>query len=143
MATGYSYRIYYNNIRGLFRSSGPGGRWIYRVSVEMINAARAEAPSRSGGLKRAHRITRGRGANQYAATFHIENTAEHAEWVHGGTAGNGLGWIYPARGARLRLPAGNGFPASRPRRVHGQKENPWLDRACTQIAMRYGAVPVG
>lgn len=143
MATGYSVRIYYNEIRGLFRSNGPGGRWIYKVSVAMINEARAEAPSRTGGLKRAHRITRGRGANQYAATFHIENTAEHADWVHGGTAQNGTGWIYP-HGDFLLVPSRRGAKTkTRRARVHGQRENPWLDRACTRVAIRYGGVPVG
>lgn len=142
MAVGYSYRIYYNEIRGLFRTNGEGGRWLYRVSVAMINEARREAPSRSGQLKRAHRLTRGR-ANQYAATFHIVNESDHADFVHGGTAGNGAGYIYPTSSSRLTLPPGGGFPAIAARRVHGQKANPWLDRACTRVAMRYGGVPVG
>lgn len=144
MALGFSYQIYYRNIRGLYRRGGPGGGWIYRVSVAMMNEARAEAPTRSGTLKRSHSISRGRGVNQYAATYHVSNSAEHAEWVHGGTAGGGTGRIYPKSANFLLVPSRIGA-TSRARRksVKGQKPNPWLDTACTRVAIRYGGVPVG
>lgn len=136
MASGYRVRIYYGEISRLYQRGGPGDGWIYRVSVAMINESRLEAPTRSGDLKRSHYVERSR-ANQYAATYNIGNTAEHAEWVHQGTAR----WIYPTSGTFLSVPVA---PGSRQRskkpRVRGQDPNPWLDRACTRVAMRYGAV---
>lgn len=143
MAVNFSYQVYYRNIRGLYRRGGPGGGWIYRVSRDMMREAKIEVPKRTQALKRAHGIRRGVGANQFAATYHVTNSSDHAEHVHFGTAGNGVGYIYPTNSSRLRLPAGNGFPGMAPRRVHGQRANPWLDRACTRVAIRYGGTPVG
>lgn len=143
MAVGYSYQVFYRNIRGLYARGGPGGGWIYRVSVDMMRESKAEAPKRTRALANAHSITRGRGVNQYAATYHVVNSSDHAEHVHFGTANNGAGYIYPTNATRLSLPAGNGFPRMAPRRVRGQRANPWLDRACTRVAIRYGGTPVG
>lgn len=135
MAVGYSVKIYYNEISGLYKRGGPGGGWIYRVSSQMVAASRVEAPKRTGGLARAHSLNRGRVGNQYMQTYHIQNSAEHALWVHEGTHGP----ILPD-GNFLFLPAGYGHKASRQRSVKGQKANPWLERACQGVAARYGAV---
>lgn len=140
MAAGYKVTVYYNNIAGLYRRGGPGGGWIYRVSSQMMAESRAEAPRRDGTLRRSHSIARDRIGNQYMQTYRIVNSAEHAEWVHQGTAGKGTGYIYPETASRLYIPAGNGHRSRRPLRVKGQKPNPWLDRACTRVAARYGAV---
>lgn len=139
MVTGYRVRIDYGNIRGLFRAGGPGGKWIYRVSTQMVTAARAAAPARSGQLKAKHAIENRRGNQSHVKSYDIVNTAPHAEWVHGGVSG----WIYPTRATRLVIPAGAGHGRTFARRVKGQSANPWLDRACTAVAARYGAVPVG
>lgn len=145
----YRVTIYRRNIAGIFRTNGEGGRWIYRVSVAMMREARKGAPARTGSLRDAHRISRDHGANQYAATFNVSNVAEHAEWVHGGTAGKGTGYIYPKQEvnsdgnySRLVIPAGNGYRKISALKVKGQKPNPWLDEACARIAIRYGAVPI-
>lgn len=138
MAVGYSYQIYYRNIRGLYRRGGPGGGWIYRVSVQMMAEAKREAPARSGSLRRAHSISRGRGVNQYAATYHVANSSDHAEYVHFGTRSPITG-----RGKAMRLAPGNGYGVLYRKMVRGQKANPWLDRACTRVAIRYGGMPVG
>lgn len=143
MAIGFSYRVYYGNIRGLYRRDGPGGGWIYRVSRDMMREAKVAAPKRSRALVNAHSITRGRGVNQYAATYNVVNSADHAEYVHFGTAGNGAGWIYPSSKRALVLPARSGYGRVVAKRVHGQKANPWLDDACTRVAIRYGGVPIG
>lgn len=148
MAVTSRVTVYRKNISAIMKV-GQGSRWIYRVSTEMVATARAEAPSRSGSLRRAHRINRLPGTNQYMARYSIQNTAEHADWVHGGT-----GYIDgvmrvpkvpgPARGAVL--PKSQVFWTDglngRPSGVRGQSANPWLDRACSRVAMRYGAVPI-
>lgn len=140
MAVGYSYQVYYRNIRGLYRRGGPGGGWIYRVSTQMMAEAKREAPARSGSLRRAHSISRGRGVNQYAATYHVVNSSDHAAYVHFGTH------FRPPR-PRIKkamvLPPGNGYGRLVAKKVKGQDRNPWLDRACTRVAIRYGGVPVG
>jgi len=89
---------------------------------------------RSADLRQSHYVERSR-VNQYAATYSIGNTAEHAEWVHMGTGR----WIYP-HGDFLSVPIapGSSRRAKKPR-VRGQNPNPWLDRACTRVAIRYGA----
>lgn len=143
MATGYRVQVYRSNIARVMKV-GDGNRWIYRVSIEMMRAARAEAPSRTSALKRAHRVTRGIGTNQYMARYHIVNDAEHAEWVHEGTS-----TIYSPK--KMRVPRrpnplrGAALPnaMTRPRsEVRGQAANPWLDRACTRVSLRYGAVAI-
>lgn len=139
MASGYNVTVFYRNIAGLYRRGGPGGGWIYRVSQDMIRASRAEAPRRSGDLRDAHYVTRGRVGNQYMQSYNIGNSAEHAEWVHRGTAR----WIYPD-GDFLLVPVAPGASRRMKKpRVRGQDANPWLDRACTRVAIRYGAVPTG
>jgi hypothetical protein len=138
MPMSYSVRVYRSRIPPIFRFGGEGNRWMYRVSVAMMNAARAAAPVRSSELKRAHRISRALRANQFAATFEIQNIADHAQWVHDGTPTI----IFPENSTRLVLSPGNGFPRIYARSVRGQRGNPWLDNACTAVAVRYGAVRV-
>lgn len=149
----YRVEVYRRNIAKMFLPSGDAGKWIYKVSSEMIAAARADAPRRSGALKAAHRIERRSltdtfFGNQYAAAYEIRNDAEHASWVHDGTSR-----IH----GKMRVPRAPGAVrgAALPRRavfytdgkqgrstgVAGQKANPWLDRACAAVSMRYGAVP--
>lgn len=143
MGIGYSYRVYYKDIRGLYKRDGPGGGWIYRVSRDMMREAKADVPKRTRALMNAHSVTRERGVNQYAATYKVSNSSEYAEYVHEGTARNGKGWIRPRGGKGLALPAGGGYGRLVLKKVRGQEANPWLDNACTRVAIRYGGVPVG
>jgi hypothetical protein len=151
----YRVEVYRRNIAQMFLPSGDAGKWIYKVSSEMIAAARAEAPRRSGALRAAHRIERRSltdtfFGNQYAAAYEIRNDADHASWVHEGTddieavmrvpRGSARGAL---RGAQLpkRLVFYTDGKGKRSTGVRGQKANPWLNRACAAVSMRYGAVP--
>lgn len=138
MATAYSVRVYRNRIPPIFRAGGEGNRWMYRVSVAMMRESIARAPARTGQLKSRHRISPARSANQYAATFQITNDSDHAGYVHDGTTGP----ILPSNATRLVLPAGGGYPKIFAKSVSGQRANPWLDNACTTVAIRYGAARV-
>lgn len=147
MAVSYRVQVYRRNISAIMKA-GQGNRWIYRVSVEMMSAAKADAPSRTNTLRRSHRISRMPGTNQYMARYSIENTADHADWVHDGTSYiSGVMRVPktpgPARGADL--PRSQIFWTDglngRPMGVRGQNANPWLERACSRVAMRYGAIP--
>src|SRR6185312_13148314 len=154
MPVGYRVTVYRRNIATMFTPNGEAGRWIYRVSSEMISAARAEAPVRSGHLKEAHRIYRdqvreGFFGNQYVTAYRIVNDAEHAEWVHEGTPSGNPGskitavMRVPKKPGLLRgaqLPKAAVFYTDgkfgRPTGVQGQHANPWLDRACTRVSAR-------
>lgn len=139
MPTVYSgTTVYRRNIASQFQRTGQGYRWLDRVRLSMHRACENAAPTRSGELRSSHR-SRIRGLNQYAAFAEIENTAEHASWVHDGTTGPILPhgdylWVPRARGSIWRV---------RRESVAGQRANPWLDRACARVAMSRGAVPVG
>lgn len=139
MPVGYRVEVYYRELnRATVGRGGPGGRWIYRLSTQMLDASKAAAPVRDGGLRRAHRLTRERGSNQWVQRLRVSNTAEHSVWVHDGTTGP----IRRDDGGLMTLPPGGGYPRIRTREVSGQTANPWLERACSAVAMRYGAVPV-
>ena len=154
----YRVEVYRRNIAKMFLPSGDAGKWIYKVSSEMIAAARAGAPRRSGALKAAHRIERRRMTdaffgNQYEAAYEIRNDAEHASWVHEGTAKKGTGFIYSTTPGKAMIVPRRGYRgplrgADLPRNltaphkaVSGQKPQPWLNDACVAVSMRYGAVP--
>lgn len=143
MAVGFGYQIYYRELAGEFRSRGQGGRWINMVGKQMLILSKNQAPSRSGKLRRSHGKSRGRVGvgfgNQYTQVYHIYADAPHAEYVHEGTHSP----ITAKGGGRMRLPAGGGYGVLYRKSVRGQKANPWLDRACTTIAIRYGGTPVG
>jgi len=148
MALGYTVTVYRKNLSAQFQPGGQGYRWLDRVRLRMHRDAVNEAPARSGGLARSHRSSI-RGLNQYACRATITNVAEHAEWVHGGTEGasaDGGFMVLPPGGPgrnTVSRYAGQSFGKKRVRSVAGQDANPWLDRACTKAAMRYGAVPYG
>lgn len=138
MAVGFKVTIYRRNLSAKFQSGGQGYRWLDKVKLAMHRTAVNEAPSRSGALKAGHRSTI-RGLNQYACRAEISNVAEHSEWVHGGTYGP----ITALGDGPMKLPAGGGYSARSAWAVAGQDPNPWLDRACTKVSIRFGAVPYG
>lgn len=139
MAAIYSVQVYKRNLAREFQSGGQGYRWFERVGQAMFIASVAAAPARSGDLKSSHRLDKPRGINQFSAFLAVYNVAPHADWVHSGTTGP----IEPTNKAWLYLPAGGGFPRKRLKSVSGQAANPWMDRACTRVAMSNGAVPIG
>lgn len=143
MAVGFTVRIDRKALSGEFQTRGQAGRWIRMVGREMLALSKNQAPSRSGGLRRSHGISRGRvgmgWGNQYAAAYNIYADAGHAEYVHQGTRSP----ITARGGGKMRLSPGGGYGVLYRRSVRGQKANPWLDRACTAIAIRFGGVPIG
>lgn len=135
MAYAYRVTVYRANLARQFQPGGQGGRWLDRLRLAMHRACVAEAPVRSGDIKRSHDSFM-RGINQYASRATIWNTSEHAEWVHEGVAGR----IFPD-GDFLWVPIRRGSAARVKRTsVRGQAANPWMDRACQSIARRNGAV---
>lgn len=140
-AVAYRVTVYNSQIKRLFARGGDADDWIYRVSSQQIALARATAPSRTGTLRAAHRIRRGSrvGSNQYQSRYIIENIAEHAEWVHDGTRPT----ITPDDKDFLSVPKRESpFRYKLKPSVSGQADQPWLDDACAEIAMRYGAIIV-
>lgn len=143
MPVTYTVTVLKSRIESEFLPGGQGYRWMDRVRLAMHTAAVAAAPSRTNTLRAAHRsYARGYGGSR--VDVRIVNDAEHAEWVHGGTANNGEGRIEPKHKDYLWVPiAPNSTYRVYRGSVKGQKANPWLDRACTAIAMSQGAVVYG
>lgn len=137
MAYAYRVTVYRRNLSAQFQPGGQGGRWLDDLRQTMHRACEREAATfvRSGEILRSHDSFM-RGVNQFRSEATIWNTADHAEWVHQGVPGR----IFPD-GDFLWVPIRKGG-ASRTKRtsVRGQKANPWMDRACTRIAMANGAV---
>lgn len=139
MPVGYRVEVYYRELnRATVGRGGPGGGWWRRLRTSMMDTAKAEAPVRSGNLKMSHRMDVKLGSNQWVQRFSVRNISDHAEYVHDGT----LGPITAADGGKLVLPPYRGYKKIVVRSVSGQAANPWLDRACRKVAMRYGAVPI-
>lgn len=146
MPVTYSVQVLQRNINRLYLPRGEGYRWHDRVVRQMFVACVAAAPMRSGELKGKHRIT-GKMSNGAYVRAEITNFADHAENVHEG---------YP-RGATTSIPgairAKSKKGMSVPRRgrsgrfrtqaVAGQAKNPWLEDACTRVAVIHGGVVIG
>lgn len=129
-------KVYDQKISSLFDRYGEVGRFGSTLNREIHAAAVAAAPVRSGALKASHRNNGVLKAGRFRTTGRISATAEHASWVHGGVAGR----IYPVRGDRLRLPAGNGFGPRVAKSVAGQSANPWMEQAARAVLLRRGLI---
>jgi len=135
--------VYEGNIVRLIQV-GEGGIWTRERAwdvrrLAMIYAARH---TRSGALVRSHKVLQNRDiyTGRFRKGFNIVAggpEAPYAPFVHGGTAGNGAGWIYPRTKKAMRLPAGGGYGPLVRKRVHGQKGDPWLREAGEAVAHRY------
>lgn len=158
----------------LFDSDGVVRRWMTELSAEMKTAVKAKAPPnrsravwdrpQTGELQRSIRANTDRsGPLQNVST--VFTTAEHARYVLGGTAFQGLRYIYSeggwanketvdaisrrvGRGGRagddlqgmyLRLPA-NGFGRIFFLRVHGQRANNFLFDGYNVVARKHRAL---
>lgn len=141
MVTTYSVTVYRSKVAAEFLPGGQGYRWMDKVRLAMHSGAVAKAPARSGTLKASHRsFARGFGGNR--VDVRIVNTAEHAEWVHEGT--KMVEPIEPVESEFLWVPIREGSLARTKRPyVRGQHANPWLDEACTAVALSQGAVVYG
>ena len=144
---GYRVTVYERELKRLFNKGQPADRFIYKVSARMMAESRSRTPVRSGELRNAHIITRGSriGSNQYQSRYSIENVSDHAGYVHDGTLGSisADGMSLPeggpsAKNSKTRWP-GQTFSKRTKYEVRGQRANPWLEEACTVVAMRYGA----
>lgn len=139
MAYAYKTTVYRKNLQAQFQRGGQGYRWLDRVRLAMHRAAERSAPVRSSQLRRSHNSYI-RGINQWACVAQIENTAPHALFVHDGTTTP----ITPTDGPYMRVPVARGATRRfNAKAVRGQAANPWLANACTKVAMRNGAVPIG
>lgn len=104
-------------------------RLVYRLAVR-------GAPTRTGELKARHVNAGVRKTGAYSATGTVNNTAEHAPWVHDGTHGP----IRPKFGDWLVIPASARGRKVFVKSVSGQRANPWLYRAGVQAAAMMGGV---
>lgn len=141
MPYSYNVTVYRRNLQAQFQTGGQGYRWLDKVRLAMHRACVREASEfrRSGDIMSSHSSSI-RGINQWACHAEVANDSDHAWFVHAGTKG----YIYPKDADALWVPVA---PFSNRRRwkdrVDGQASNPWIDRACTGIALRNGAVPYG
>lgn len=135
MADVFKVVVYDIEISALFDAMGEVGKPMTRLQREVFMEAIAMAPARSGAIKRGH-VNRGaRKAGPYRIRGHIENHADHAEYVHEGTSGP----IFPTGGAaEFRLPPGGGYGWRRAESVSGQRANPWMMRAARTVLSRNG-----
>lgn len=122
----------------LQKETAPGGslaKHLAAVNRLAFRFAVAGAPSRTGVLKSRHVNAGVRKIGPYKAVGTVNNTAEHALWVHDGTGPR----IYPVAHRNLRLPAGRLSTRMilRPS-VAGQRANPWLYEAGVKAAAIMG-----
>lgn len=148
MALAYRVEVYRSGIQRQFLPRGQGYRWMDAVKRQMVARCIATAPSRTGRLAQSHTSRIAPGSNQYKVSVVIGNNAEHAEWVHGGTPTHTSDTIMvlkpggPGRNTVSEY-AGQHFSKRRRHTVRGQKPNPWLEHACTEVAVLHGGRVVG
>lgn len=138
--------VYRRNLEAQFGRTGQGGRWIYRLGLEIEHLAESLAPIRSGDLAGSHETRFLPGANQFQATAQIGNNARHAEWVHRGTADQvgprEIAAGIPSVVNSVSRWSGHAFLKDGYSRkgVRGQKANPWLDKAGVIVSRSRGAI---
>lgn len=139
MVTTYRVEVLHRNVASQFLRGGQGYRFMDRLRLAMHRACVNDAPSRTGGLKAAHRSF-ARGRNGYRTDVRIENLAEHSSWVHNGTTGP----IFPTTANFLLVPIAKGATRRHRRAsVQGQEAQPWMSDACARVARTRGAIDVG
>lgn len=130
------------------------GRYGNDMGRRIMGVARGIAPRRTGSLAASHRYRGFLYRGKYKVGTRVENTAEHALWVHEGTTGpitpktgkylivpKSRG-VAPLRGATLmtRNLRGEAVRAKSPfglhRSVRGQRSQPWLREAGETVAFR-------
>lgn len=134
--------INYGAIASLFQNGGEVMTFTRRVTNQIKDAAIIEAPlGASGSIKRSHRVFV-TPSTVYGCHGTLRNDSLHGAFVHGGTAGNGAGYIFPTHGPRLGPFPGLSGTLIMPDKVRGQRANPWMRRAARQVMLRYGvAIP--
>lgn len=117
--------------------TAPGGdlaKYLAKVNRLAFRFAVIGAPARTGELKSRHVNAGVRKVGRYKAEGTVNNTAEHALWVHDGTT-----LIRPRTARFLSVPRRRGSALRTRRRwVRGQKGNPWLYRAGVKAAAIMG-----
>ena len=136
--------VYESQLDAMFQPGGTGVRYANTQAREVASDARSNAPVRSGELSRFIRAVPSRSTGKRSVRSSVRSGARHSLWVHEGTAGDGAGYIYPARKRAMKLPPGGPtyhggpstsrhmgqkFKAMRLKKVRGQKGNPFLRQA--------------
>lgn len=127
------------------------GAYGNRMGRRIMARATMDAPRRTGELALSHRYQGFLYRGRYKVGTRVENTAEHAIFVHEGTTGP----IFPKRGMYLILPKGrrgalrgitatsrnvrgqtvrSQSPFERHLSVSGQRSQPWLRNAGEAVA---------
>ena len=136
--------VYESQIDAMFQPGGEGVRYANTQARDVASDARSLAPERSGELRRFIRAVPSRSTGKRSVRSSVRSAARHSLWVHEGTAGDGAGYIYPARKRAMKLPPGGPtyhggpstsrhmgqkFKAMKLKKVRGQKGNPFLRQA--------------
>lgn len=141
-------RVDWVRTKSMFVTGGQVYKFAGRVEKDVHDAARRRAGKRSGALRRS--ISSSRHTTPSGVSVKVSAYAEHALWVELGTAGAGVGRIYPRHGIEpLVLYAGRrtGVPARYARYRHarvwsvsGQKPKRFLERGLHDGMVQNGLV---
>lgn len=113
--------------------SGDGDRWTRGKAKAIEARARILAPKRSGHLAASHVTLPTTGSNAYQKRYRVSAQARYSVFVHEGTG------IYGPRHRMIIAPRGMKIPAGRGRRAavifasRGQRPQPWLAQAASQV----------
>lgn len=133
----YRVKVFEVDINGLFNPAGGVGIEARKQYTAIKAVATAIAPlghqrANQKHLKTSHRSRYVPKSFTRTARYYVENTADHALFVHQGTTGP----IYPRGNKKLKLDLASGY--SFRNSVQGQKANPWIRRAANTVLSRYG-----
>lgn len=140
----YRVKVFETAIGSLFAPGGDAWDFGTKVRAEIIAKSKQPGfvPRRSGALA-AGTVDGGQlKSGRYGCRGYIGNNVEHALWVHEGTRPV----ITPNSARHLKVPirrsivSGAASPRGSvffPKSVHGQKANPWLDRAALAVLSKY------
>lgn len=89
-------RVDWVRTQSMFATGGGVYRFAGKVEDDVRESARKRAGKRTGALRRS--ISSSKHTVPLGVSFKVQAFAEHALWVEQGTAGGGIGRIYPRHG---------------------------------------------
>lgn len=135
--------VHYERIMAAFTDRGMFAPEIRELKDLHLKLAKMLSPKRTGRMAAAHVATL-LPAKGYGRSYSVGTRARYANFVLGGTAGNGTGYIHP-KGGELELrpiPYSYFIPSSPGRfrdRVKGQaKQDNWLAIAGSEALAYFG-----